>query len=355
MNPAKAHHIRAYSTSKGSGPWDDLDAVADAAMCGIETPNESKTDRGLPSWSEYMGTQGDDSPWASLDAFADGYQEKANSPVPSVATASPALSSTPSGWEMAAKAAAETFAAGRSRNLTRDPAVEQAPRLTHLDAKDNSRAAMVDVSDKATSKRTATAKCRVHIPEQALILLNQSSSASDPEASTGSARLKGPVLHTAQLAGIMAAKRTSDMIPLCHGLNLSHVDVSLEVIRSSTSLTGGLESKLGDGENNVGFTPGQLEDWDAESSQLREPGQISQPTEKTAVEAESREHYISVTCTATTTSATGVEMEALTGASVASLTLWDMLKSVGGREMRIDGLMVTRKTGGKSGDFERST
>lgn len=150
--------------------------------------------------------------------------------------------------------------------------------LTHLDAQ--GRARMVDVSDKPATARTATARgaltCR---PETLAAVLD------------GSAP-KGAVVQTAELAGIMAAKRTADLIPLCHPLPLTKVAVR---IAADDALPG------------------------------------------FRVEAEVR-----------TTGPTGVEMEALTAVSVACLTLFDMLKGID-RTMAIGGIEVVAKTGGKSG------
>jgi cyclic pyranopterin phosphate synthase len=154
--------------------------------------------------------------------------------------------------------------------------------FTHFDQAGN--AAMVDVSDKAVTSRTATARVRVVMQPATLAMIEQ-----------GSAR-KGDVLGVARLAGIMAAKRTSDLIPLCHPLPISSVKVDLGM--------------------------------DAAAS---------------AVE---------IAATVRTTGQTGVEMEALTAASVAALTVYDMCKAVD-RSMRIDGLRVTHKDGGKSGEFSQ--
>jgi len=152
--------------------------------------------------------------------------------------------------------------------------------LTHIDG--SGRARMVDVSAKETTTRIATAHgsltCRPETLEQ---------------VRAGSAP-KGSVMQTAELAGIMAAKRTAELIPLCHPLSLSKVEVRTE-----------LDDEL----------PG-----------LR-------------VSAEVR-----------TTAATGVEMEALTAVSVACLTLFDMLKAID-RSMVIGGIEVVSKSGGKSGDW----
>jgi cyclic pyranopterin monophosphate synthase len=155
--------------------------------------------------------------------------------------------------------------------------------FTHFDAAGN--AAMVDVSDKAITARTATARARVVMAPATLAMIVD-----------GTAK-KGDVLGVARLAGIMGAKRTADLIPLCHPLPVTSVKVDL-----SPDVAG------------------------------------------SAVEIEA---------TVKTTGQTGVEMEALTAASVAALTVYDMCKAVD-RGMRIEGLRVTHKAGGKSGDFSQN-
>lgn len=153
--------------------------------------------------------------------------------------------------------------------------------LTHFDAA--GRAVMVDVGAKPETDRSATARARV-VMQAATLRLIRSGTAS-----------KGDVLGVARLAGIMAAKRTAELIPLCHPLPISAVTVDLEP----------------DGEDGV-----------------------------------------AIAATVRTTGRTGVEMEALTAASVAALTVYDMCKSVD-RGMRIEGLRVVAKSGGKSGDFRQ--
>jgi cyclic pyranopterin phosphate synthase len=155
-----------------------------------------------------------------------------------------------------------------------------APRLSHFDAA--GKAAMVDVSGKDETLREATARARITMRPETLALI-----------AAGTAK-KGDVLGVARLAGIMAAKRTADLIPLCHPLPLSSVRVDLEP-----------------------------------------------DTAASAVE---------ITATVRTTGRTGVEMEALTAASVAALTVYDMCKAVD-RGMVVESLRVTAKSGGKSGDF----
>lgn len=152
--------------------------------------------------------------------------------------------------------------------------------FTHFDQAGN--AAMVDVSDKAVTSRTATARARVVMAAATLTMIQQ-----------GSAK-KGDVLGVARLAGIMGAKRTAGLIPLCHPLPISSVKVDLDA--------------------------------------------------NTAASA------VEIIATVRTTGQTGVEMEALTAASVAALTIYDMCKAVD-RSMHIEGLRVTHKSGGKSGEF----
>jgi cyclic pyranopterin monophosphate synthase len=153
-------------------------------------------------------------------------------------------------------------------------------RFTHLDATGN--AHMVDVSEKHVTTRSATAKARVvMLPETLALIL------------TGTAK-KGDVLATARIAGIMAAKKTHELIPLCHPLMISKVSVD--------------------------FAPDE------------------------AI------HAIEVTATVKVEGKTGVEMEALTACSVAALTLYDMCKAVD-RAMKITDLRLVEKSGGKSGPF----
>ena len=299
-----------------------------------------------------MGTEaeGDDSPWASLDAFADGAHNFAKP----VAPAEPQVqtekqSHTLESWEALAIAAAERHAASavdatvRSDRFPASQNAQPATRLTHVDV-EGSGASMVDVSDKQTTVRVAQAEAKVYVTDSIVRLL-QGGQLDDVDSAK--VKNKGPVLQTAQLAGIMGAKRTSELIPLCHGLNLSHVDVKLEIVSGNDTEARFKSSEMASeaaSPHQGGFTLEELESWPA-----HEEG------DGDANVAASSSPYIHVTCTAKTSSQTGVEMEALTGASVACLTLWDMLKSVGGKKMRVDGLMVTSKQGGKSGDWQRQS
>uniref|UniRef100_A0A8B9LLP1 cyclic pyranopterin monophosphate synthase n=2 Tax=Astyanax mexicanus TaxID=7994 RepID=A0A8B9LLP1_ASTMX len=156
--------------------------------------------------------------------------------------------------------------------------------LTHTDAQ--GKAAMVNVGDKAVTRRTATASARVILGPKAfkLVRANQLS--------------KGDALAVAQLAGIMGAKQTSSLIPLCHPLPLDHATVTME---------------------------------------LQEEG-----------------HLAMVMATCQTTGRTGVEMEALTAVSVAALALYDMCKAVS-RDIVITDIKLLSKTGGQRGDFQRTS
>lgn len=218
----------------------------------------------------------------------------------------------------------------------------RSPRLTHID--DAGKAHMVDVSAKEPSKRTATASGRIYIPQVAYELITQpptptrdgggpegrdsQEAQSALEHARRKARAKGDVLIVAQLAAIMGCKRTHELIPLCHPLQLSQISVKLypesdrAVPEESTSAC-----------NEEGS-----------SDELGEPG------------ARGARSPYSVLCAATVTceGKTGVEMEALTAVSVGLLTVWDMLKAVAGREMIIGDIAVTEKAGGKSGDFTRA-
>ena len=153
-------------------------------------------------------------------------------------------------------------------------------QLTHID--ETGRAHMVDVSDKAVTAREAVAEGFVRMEAATLAL-----------ALSGDAK-KGDVRAVAEIAGIMAAKKTSELIPLCHPLALTKVEVRVE------------------------------------------PG----------------EGGLAVTARARTSGQTGVEMEALTAVTVACLTVYDMLKAAD-RAMTIEGVRLTSKSGGKSGDWVR--
>jgi cyclic pyranopterin phosphate synthase len=157
--------------------------------------------------------------------------------------------------------------------------------LTHLD--EQGRARMVDVGHKDDTQREAVARARVLMKPETLALIQEHGIA------------KGDVLAVAQVAGIMAAKRTHELIPMCHPLLLTHVSLNFEAHPASSST--GLAT-------------------------------------------------IDIMATVRTTGKTGVEMEALTAVSVAGLTIYDMCKAVD-RAMQIDAVRLVKKSGGKSGEI----
>ena len=154
--------------------------------------------------------------------------------------------------------------------------------LSHLD--DNGSAKMVDVSEKEASMREAAARARVFVNTHTFSLIE-----------AGKAK-KGDVLAVAQIAGIQAAKRTCDLIPLCHPLLLTHIDVNCELIAKGDSC------------------------------------------------------YVEIVAQVRCRGETGVEMEALTAASVAALTVYDMCKSAQ-RDIMVGDICLLKKSGGKSGDY----
>lgn len=155
------------------------------------------------------------------------------------------------------------------------------PQLTHLDEKGVAR--MVDVGSKPDSERIAVAGGTVFMKPATLQLIQQG------------ALKKGDVLSVARIAGIMAAKKTSDLIPLCHPIALTHLDVELTL--------------------------------------------------------DTVENAVRILATARTTGKTGVEMEALTAVTVAALTVYDMAKAVD-REMRLSDIRLLEKHGGQHGDYK---
>ncbi|HEX4049924.1 MAG TPA: cyclic pyranopterin monophosphate synthase MoaC [Steroidobacteraceae bacterium] len=161
------------------------------------------------------------------------------------------------------------------------PAAQRA-RLTHLDARD--RPTMVDVGAKAVTHRIAEAQARVRLPRIV----------ADALEASGHRTRKGPVFDTAILAGVMAAKRTAELIPFCHPLPLEHCEIS------------------------IAFTPDT-----GESSRV-----------------------LQIRCRVEVHHKTGVEMEALTGASVAALTVYDMCKALS-HDIRIERVQLLAKRGGK--------
>lgn len=156
--------------------------------------------------------------------------------------------------------------------------------LTHIN--DQGRARMVDVGDKDITRRRAVARGRVYMTQKTLELVERGN------------MKKGDVLAVAQVAGIMGAKKTSDIIPMCHLLNIDGIDISLEI-------------------NHV----------------LR---------------------AVDIKAEVSIAAKTGVEMEALTAVSVAALTVYDMCKAVD-KEMTIGDIELLEKSGGRSGEYVKET
>jgi cyclic pyranopterin phosphate synthase len=154
-------------------------------------------------------------------------------------------------------------------------------KLTHIDQE--GRARMVDVGQKSETRRSATASGRVRMSQEALRLVREGSS-------------KGDVLQVARIAGIQGAKRTADLVPLCHPLAIDSVQVELQVDDAKTC--------------------------------------------------------VSITATVSCTGKTGVEMEALTATSVAALTVYDMVKAVD-KSVVIEEIVLVEKEGGRSGHYQR--
>ena len=157
---------------------------------------------------------------------------------------------------------------------------QESSNLSHIDESGSAR--MVDVGSKGVTERVAVASCELHMLQSTLDLVR--SGGFD----------KGDVLGVARVAGIMAGKRTSELIPLCHPLNIDQITVDFEDLLDGIGIT--------------------------------------------------------VTATVRTSGKTGVEMEALTSASLAALTIYDMCKSAD-RAISIERLRLLRKSGGKSGDY----
>ncbi|MCK4234906.1 cyclic pyranopterin monophosphate synthase MoaC [candidate division WOR-3 bacterium] len=156
--------------------------------------------------------------------------------------------------------------------------------LTHFDK--SGRASMVDITRKEITERVAVAKGRVYIKPETIKRIEEDNIK------------KGDVITVAKIAGIMAAKRVDELIPLCHKLSLTDVKIDLKIDKKGS--------------------------------------------------------FLEITCTVKSTGKTGVEMEALTGVSITALTIYDMCKAVD-REIMLSDIRLMEKRGGKSGHFVRKT
>lgn len=176
---------------------------------------------------------------------------------------------------------------------------------------------------------------------------------------------KGDVLSVARIAGIMAAKRTAELVPLCHPIAITHVSVELEVVgQEKTEVSSGKQEESvsvpwqGTGQGDA--YPFHVPSPHAPQHQHHNAAVTATPQKNTAPkpsihhptpkEKEDKFGGINITATVQCDGKTGVEMEALTAASVAALTVYDMCKAVD-KGMRIEGLRVVRKDGGKSGTW----
>ena len=174
--------------------------------------------------------------------------------------------------------------------------------LTHFDKKGN--AIMVDVSEKAVTTRTAIAIGKIYVCQEIFERIQRHEIA------------KGDVLGVARLAGIMATKRTSELIPLCHPLPLTKCEVNFSLHESTSTKS---------------FEYVSIDN-------------------KSAMNSKANAYYIEATCLVKTDGKTGVEMEALTGVQIALLTIYDMCKAID-KGMVISDVHLVSKSGGKSGDF----
>jgi cyclic pyranopterin phosphate synthase len=178
-------------------------------------------------------------------------------------------------------------------------------KLTHFDADGGSQ--MVDVGEKDVTARTARALGQIEMAAQTLRIIREGRAA------------KGEVLEVARLAGIMAAKRTADLIPLCHPLPLEAVSITF-------AFPGSAGDGIAGGRDTGGGSADAVRDGDGATLEIE--------------------------ATVRVTARTGVEMEALTAVSVAALAVYDMCKSVD-RGMTIRSIQLAEKSGGRSGHFVR--
>ena len=192
--------------------------------------------------------------------------------------------------------------------------------LTHFDKAGN--AVMVDVSNKPVTTRQAIATGKIYVCQEIFERIERRLIA------------KGDVLGVARLAGIMATKRTSELIPLCHPLPLTKCEVDFALCRANATL-GTVKKQGRTSESAFSSEDDQKSTSDNEN--------IFTPKKRNSF-------YIEATCLVKTDGKTGVEMEALTGVQIALLTIYDMCKAID-KGMLITDVHLVSKSGGKSGDF----
>jgi cyclic pyranopterin phosphate synthase len=252
-----------------------LEAVPESASVTVNSDSEYVINTMTRNWRRNANKD----LWARLDAAAAARKVRWNKV--------PAHSGVALNEEADAMAAREAGSRGGSAQA--DPPAPPSPNAPRASAKalthvaDSGEARMVDVGPKNPTRRVAAAKGSVVMSAETLALIRSNSAE------------KGDVLGVARVAGVMGAKNTAQLIPLCHPLPLDQVTVSFELVGDPAS--------------------------------------------------------VAITAEARTTARTGVEMEALTAVSVAALTIYDMCKS-SDRRMRIEGVRLVRKSGGRSGDIE---
>jgi cyclic pyranopterin phosphate synthase len=252
-----------------------LEAVPESSSVTVNSDSEYVINTMTRNWRRNANKD----LWARLDAAAAARKVRWNKV--------PAHSGVALNEEADAMAAREAGSRGGSAQA--DPPAPPSPNAPRASAKalthvaDSGEARMVDVGPKNPTRRVAAAKGSVVMSAETLALIRSNSAE------------KGDVLGVARVAGVMGAKNTAQLIPLCHPLPLDQVTVSFELVGDPAS--------------------------------------------------------VAITAEARTTARTGVEMEALTAVSVAALTIYDMCKS-SDRRMRIEGVRLVRKSGGRSGDIE---
>ena len=217
-------------------------------------------------------------------------------------------------------------------------------KLTHVN--ESGEMSMVDVSSKGITRRTATARVSVILPRQVFILASQNK------------LKKGDLFSCARLAGIMGAKRTSDLIPLCHPLPITHLDVKVRLVEERSQIQH--KTKFNVKNNEIDTTNSTLNQTiihqstntiiDPEANTNERHHESKHVDDK--YNNEDSKYSVEIITSASTVGNTGVEMEALTAASVAALTVYDMCKAVS-HNITITDLQLLSKYGGKR-DFNRS-